>query len=490
MPGFRLFRPSIRLQWKLTFSYVMVTVLGVVAIEAIGMAILAHSIWKPVQVQLLEQIEAKASQAAVCMESTTPRDKMLSMLVNAPFDETSPGGDSRDMGGSISIHMHEKLSVAIIDTDGLVRAASSHSWEPNTSMKEGFSRSEIRLIRQAPSSESVVTKADRTIFTTAPIKRKDGKTLGTLVGKLVVPYTPYRLTRAVFGFLLPSAIMVTLFAAVFGTLFGFLTARKLTSRLNNIATAADSWSRGEFSRIASDSTDDELGLLSRRLDQMAGQLDEHFRLREHLAGAEERNRIARDLHDTVKQQAFAAAMHIGAAQSISDKEASDTGKHLDEASNLVHGIQKDLSAIIRELRPPMRGGSETPTAAIHDYAADWSRQTGISATVTVEEMEEIGKTAGETLLRIVQGALSNTARHSMASCIQITLRKAEEAEAVLLIMDDGKGFDPESHADGAGLGILRERAESLPGGAFHLESRPDSGTKIEVRFSLKKEALQ
>ena len=488
MPELRFSHPFRRLQWRLTFSYVMVTVLGVVMIEIIGLAVLTHSIWPPIQDQLMQQTAVRASRMAVGMESVSPRSEILSALVNAD-DQDAADGDS---AGSISIHMNEKLSVAVLDVRGHVMAASVNSpWPTHSSISARISSPEARILRAAqgeerPFAETTVTRSDRTVFAAAPIRGKGGKILGTLIAKLVVPYTTARLLKTEARLILPTALMVTLFAGIFGTIFGFLTARRLTSRLNGIAEAADSWSHGDFSKSAGDRSDDELGWLSRRLDVMAGKLQEHFKLREHLAAAEERNRLARDLHDTVKQQTFAASMHIGAAQSLLDKDAA-ARTHLDEASQLVHGVQQDLSTIIRELRPsaPDREDLET---ILRRYCSEWSRQTGIAVTVKIGPIRPASQAAREALLRIAQGALSNVARHSRASSAAVEIRSNDRNHLTLSIADDGAGFDPSAVvAEGIGLRVMRERAEALPSGKFHIQSSPGYGTRIEVETSLTEE---
>ncbi len=110
--------------------------------------------------------------------------------------------------------------------------------------------------------------------------------------------------------LVPSAAVVTLFAALVGTVFGFFTARGLVRRLQALIAAAEAWSRGDFSVTVHDTSRDEVGHLARRLNRMAEQLQNLLQARQELAALEERHRLARELHDAVKQQVFAAGMQL------------------------------------------------------------------------------------------------------------------------------------------------------------------------------------
>ena len=136
-------------------------------------------------------------------------------------------------------------------------------------------------------------------------------------------WSPYRLRLRLFHFLaksLPilgiSLLLFTIIAALIGTLYGFLAARQPVERLNRLAEASKAWSQGDFTSIVDDSASDELAQLTHRLNNMAQQLDLLLETRREFAVLEERNRLARDLHDSVKQQAFAAAAQISGVRRL------------------------------------------------------------------------------------------------------------------------------------------------------------------------------
>ena len=265
-------------------------------------------------------------------------------------------------------------------------------------------------------------------------------------------------------------------AALLGTIFGFLTAWGLTRRLRRLARAARAWSHGDFSVIARDRSKDELGQLSRELNSMAVQLENLLQTRGELATLEARNRFAQDLHDSVKQQIFATSLQIAAARALieQDKEAAES--HLAQADELVRLAQKELNVLIHQMRPAALEGKGL-SAALGDYAADWSRRSEIPAEVHVRGERETPLEVEQALFRVAQEALANVAKHSGAKSVEVDL--IYDADAVTLrIADDGRGFDPpKDNGDGFGLQSMSERLAKL-GGRVEVESAPGEGTRV------------
>jgi signal transduction histidine kinase len=116
---------------------------------------------------------------------------------------------------------------------------------------------------------------------------------------------------------------------------------------------------------------------------------------------------------------------------------------------------------------------------IQEYCTDWAKQSGISASVDVRGERTLAPDVEHTLFRIIQGALSNIARHSKASQAEISLIQ-DPTSVRLIVVDNGIGFDVDEDHDGMGLRSLRERVDLL-GGTFDIESKPGEGTKITVK---------
>jgi signal transduction histidine kinase len=200
-----------------------------------------------------------------------------------------------------------------------------------------------------------------------------------------------------------------------------------------------------------------------------------------LAVAEERNRLARELHDSVKQQVFATIMQLGAARVLLERDPNAARVHLLEAEQLAQQSGAELSLLIHELRP-VALGDKGLAAAIQAYAADWSRQSKIEAEVRARGAGALGPAAEHALVRVTQEALANVARHSHASAVTVDLELAVDA-ATLTIADNGCGFDTNAASHGVGLDSMRERLEAL-GGRLRVESKPGAGTTIKARYEV------
>jgi signal transduction histidine kinase len=200
-----------------------------------------------------------------------------------------------------------------------------------------------------------------------------------------------------------------------------------------------------------------------------------------LAVTEERNRLARELHDSVKQQVFATIMQLGAARVLLERDPNAARVHLLEAEQLAQQSGAELSLLIHELRPVVLGDKGL-AAAIQAYAADWSRQSRIEADVRARGAAALGPLAEHALVRVAQEALANVARHSQASAVTVALELASDA-ATLTIADNGCGFELGAISRGVGLDSMRERLEAL-GGRLRVESKPGAGTTIEARLEV------
>jgi NarL family two-component system sensor histidine kinase LiaS len=210
---------------------------------------------------------------------------------------------------------------------------------------------------------------------------------------------------------------------------------------------------------------------------MAKQLKSLLYRRQEMAVSEERNRLARDLHDSAKQMALAASFQLGTALTLYDRDPQIAKKHLVEADALVDSVRNELTNLVHELRPQPVDGQYF-SENIKEYVVDWSHRSGIELNIDIEGNEELSLETREALFRIVQEALANIARHSSASCTDVSL-EYETDIVKMIIKDNGHGFDRSVQHGGLGLYSMQERAEGL-GGSFTVESSPEQGTKIAV----------
>jgi two-component system, NarL family, sensor histidine kinase LiaS len=215
-------------------------------------------------------------------------------------------------------------------------------------------------------------------------------------------------------------------------------------------------------------------MTSERNQHLVDELKQTQQKLQELAVVEERNRLARDLHDSVKQQVFAISMQLGAARTLLKEDEQAYGPVV-EAERLAKQAGTELTTLIRELRPPGLERKSLP-AALREYITEWSRQNGVRADLNVDGVPSRPSPADETLFRVAQEALANVARHSKASLVTIDLTQPGN-ELLLTIADNGDGFDMKRVKKGVGLDSMRERLESI-GGRLEISSQKSNGTKI------------
>jgi NarL family two-component system sensor histidine kinase LiaS len=272
-----------------------------------------------------------------------------------------------------------------------------------------------------------------------------------------------------------SLLFFTAVAGIAGIAFGLIAARGPVARLSRLAEASEAWGQGDFSDVVDDPASDELGELARRLNQMAMQLEQLFDVRQELAVLRERNRLARDLHDSVKQLAFAAAAQIGTARTLVRRDPAEATIPIEEAERLIHELRQELSSLILELAPPALEDKGL-AAALRDYSKSWSRQNNIEVDVRVQGERSLPLRIDQTVFRIAQEALANAARHSNAQHVKIDL--TYEINAIrCVVADDGVGFNISDGHNGFGLRSMVDRAGEL-GGELTFESEAGKGTQV------------
>ncbi len=202
---------------------------------------------------------------------------------------------------------------------------------------------------------------------------------------------------------------------------------------------------------------------------------------------EERQRLAREIHDTLAQGFTSIIMHLEAAeQALSDPKT--TQKHIDWARSTAHSSLDQVRRVVRELRPDSLEKQSLPEA-IERTAARWGEETSIPVTTkSTGDPAPLPLNVEVTLLRAAQEALHNIRKYAQATEVQLTLSYMEDM-VILDIQDDGVGLDgakPSSLSGGFGLQAMRERVEAC-GGTVTLESDPGEGTTVVITIPLSSE---
>lgn len=199
-----------------------------------------------------------------------------------------------------------------------------------------------------------------------------------------------------------------------------------------------------------------------------------------LAAADERLRLARDLHDAVKQHLFVASMELGAATAVLGTSTAQCRAHLGQAGQAVTTAQAELAGLISQMRPDRPAGADLATA-LRRHLNTWPARHRIGVELSLSGATSCSPLVDDAFLRAAQEALTNVARHSAASTVRVVLAIGDDpAAAELRISDNGTGMRPGS-TGGHGLAIMRERLEAV-GGTALIHSSPGNGTQVVLRW--------
>jgi nitrate/nitrite-specific signal transduction histidine kinase len=232
-----------------------------------------------------------------------------------------------------------------------------------------------------------------------------------------------------------------------------------------------------------------------RFAAMAAVAIENARLHEQvraLAITEERERIAREMHDSLAQVLGYVNTKVQATQVLLETNQIDKAEaQLTQMAGAARSAYADVREGILSLRTSL-DGSRSLQDTLREYLTVWQEQSGVRAELVdaTEGTVRLSALAEVQLLRIIQEAMANVRKHAQASDVRIELAR-DEGRLVARIVDDGIGFDPEERTHMGvprfGMSTMRERAESL-GGDFDVSSTPGKGTCITVRLPLERRA--
>ncbi len=200
---------------------------------------------------------------------------------------------------------------------------------------------------------------------------------------------------------------------------------------------------------------------------------------------EERQRLARDIHDTLAQGFTSIVMHLEAADQALPDDLDTLQKHLDQARGTARSSLEQARGVVHALRPHTLDQRSLPDA-IERTAVRWQEETGIPlTTTTIGDPVPLHPDIEVTLLRATQEALANIRKHARATAVQITLSYIDDV-VVLDVQDNGVAFAGAAASPlsgGYGLQAMRERAEQC-GGTLTLESEPGEGTTVVVSIPI------
>ncbi len=484
------------LRWKLVFSYVGVTLATVLALEVIFLVVMGlfgksiSDAW--ITQSALSNAEQLAQLAAVPLE--TGDANRLTQVLYQPVGLIFKIGISEEVDNSV---WSDEPRV-VIGRDGSIVASNqaerypvgSHFREPQWSQAEEL----VGKVLASGGTATAQSEALNMFVVAEPIMSSRGQLLGVLYYEQprssgdswsLANLTPLAATTLL---LLPCMIPL-------GLVFGFVTSVGFTRRLHRLAQASQALASGNLAQRVQDTSSDEIGQLSQQFNRMAAQLEtdtvhlhelaeRNARLAQQaqkLAALEERHRLARDLHDGIKQNLFGVNLAIAAALNLLRSDTEAASAKLREAKEHSLQAQAEMQALLNELRPA--GLDERGlVAALEDYLASFEQRQGIQVTRQLAKDLALPLTHEQALYRVAQEALTNVAHHAQASQVSVELETTAET-VTLCIIDNGHGFDLSALRPGATLGLqgMRERLSELNGN-LTVTTDLGKGTQVTARL--------
>jgi signal transduction histidine kinase len=246
--------------------------------------------------------------------------------------------------------------------------------------------------------------------------------------------------------------------------------------------------------------------LERQVEERTREIERLHEKAQELAVMEERQRLARDLHDAVSQTLFSASLIAETLPELWESNPEEGEHLLEKLQQLSRGALAEMRALLMELRPATLAEASM-SDLLRQLGQAVSGREGIPVPVTVDEAcaqrarwaQVVESPTGDSkvgelpvdvriaLYRIAQEALNNVVKHAQASRVEVSLQclplvrdgdREGAGEVILDIRDDGLGFDPSSVSqERLGLGIMRERAEAV-GIRLEIDSQPGQGTRV------------
>jgi NarL family two-component system sensor histidine kinase LiaS len=299
---------------------------------------------------------------------------------------------------------------------------------------------------------------------------------------------------------LDKAISFTITAigvlTVTGAAFGFWRSYPIRNRLEMLRESMVTLEKGSPSLPLPDLGQDEIGRLGEQLGKLGRRWEEQVTSLQRLstnnaelaaqarmsAVVEERQRLARELHDAVSQQLFAISMTATAVGRTMDNDFERARRQVELIEEMASAAQSEMRALLLHLRPVHLEGKRL-AQAIPELVEEMKAKVPVDIGIDIEQDLPLNKGMENHLFRIVQEALSNTLRHSKATRMDIVLQRRGETVR-LGIRDNGIGFDTQVKKQASyGMTNMEERVTEL-GGSLNVASAPGKGTRIEIRVPL------
>ena len=474
------------IRWKLTIIYIGASLFSLILADIL---LLFSVFFFGLPSEPTKSVEEEAISIAQTIrpffEYDNPDSENLHSQLEWLLANRSQGVRELNIGGDTAFAevriVESGIFVALLDTrKEVLTTAHSYTFMPMSFLDELQTPNVQNLISIALSGttpSTLIMERDRQPAIATPILSQDGNVLGVVY----VRNNDLSLWEELV--LLPASALVSILPEFFiSVLVGLLVyillvGRSFNHRLKRLSHVSAAFGQGQLHMRAQDSSSDEIGQLADQFNIMADQILELTQQSAHLATIEERNRLARELHDSVKQHVFAANMKLGAAQELWQQDMPAAVSLVNGAMTAIEQARRDLTAIIPSLRP-FEVTQQGLAQSIHRYLQLWEQQNGIRVIQEIDTRAKIlSPEIEQTLFRILQEAFTNIARHSNATEVRCILDIHLPA-LTLQIHDNGNGFATQTKRIGLGLQSMNERAQAI-GGELIIQS-DTTGTLITL----------
>ncbi len=484
------------LQRKLTLSHLAVTLISVAILVILILG--GYLIYLRTDLTALwvgDQAFFIADDIAYFLDGSPLSEELVEEFIyDVGFDPITPSDDLEDI--------YYEDWIIILDPDGEV-VGSNDAWRyppgslPELEQLPGFDMD----LFQTASSELI--SEDPVDLVSSAVEGKDHIGMAAIIsynyehlgwvyyraGGVDAPFDSAQTITALVVVLVGGALIATFVSGIAG---GRLSL-SFSQRLQKMSRASAALAAGNLSSRVTVEGNDEIDQLGNQFNTMADQLtaqmhdlrtlaERNIMLAEEaraLAAVEERNRLARELHDAVKQQIFALSLTANSIRQLFEKDQGKAAERLAQLETQARDVHLEMDALIKQLRPAsLEDRGLAP--AITELADKWAAQHETPVDLTVRGERELPLNIEQALYRIAQEALNNVARHAEASQVTIVL-EYETDTITLTITDNGQGFDPEKSQPPQSLGLrsMNERAAEV-GGKVTINSTTGKGTQLQV----------
>ncbi|WP_102261393.1 sensor histidine kinase [Mesobacillus jeotgali] len=294
---------------------------------------------------------------------------------------------------------------------------------------------------------------------------------------------------------IPFIIFTFSISVVLGVAFGMASGTYWRKQFGTVDNWLFQLEEGQEPEIEQNQAYAEISSISKRVSKLHKQISEKAMLSQRLATekaeeqesriqeiiSQERNRLARELHDSVSQQLFAASMLMSAINETKGPSEEREAKQLKMVEEMIHQSQLEMRALLLHLRPVALKG-KCLQEGIEELLIELRQKVTMNIKWKVEPFP-LDKGVEDHLFRILQESVSNTLRHAKAEELEVLLIKRDD-KVILRVVDDGLGFNVEETKAGSyGLQNMHERAGEI-GGTLKIVSVENKGTRLEVKVPI------